>query len=401
MRKLFYMGLEKIEARYTHQLTQWNTEVFDQRGIDYEIVVGEDISNGQINTGSVLDAHGRTHYSLTQNAALVRKLSNGEIEGDDVIFYEDMYTPGIDALPYIFDQIPVSKRPRVFFRCLAQTIDPDDFVHRTGMFPWMRRYEQIADHIATKYGGGILAASEEMVPNLRICEFKAPIYVTGLPFGKAEVLRRMEPEPWAERANRVVFAARWDSEKQPEFFLDLAQEYWSNHDPSVEFAILTGHKELKSNSHALLNQLKRAIKSNTCNVKLYEGLSKNEYYAFLADSKVLFNCALQDWVSNTVSEADALGCFPIYPAYRSFPEVFANDPRHMYVPWSQADAIRKIATIMQTRTAPKLGRVSDYQNGTIGRTLDVFEENDESSLCRQVSHSWYRDYSAIPKYEVE
>ncbi|MGE8453852.1 MAG: hypothetical protein ACN6OP_25235, partial [Pseudomonadales bacterium] len=213
MHKLFYMGLESYVARYTHQLTQWNTAVFDRRGINYEIITGDRIGDEQINVGSVLDAHGRTHYSLTQNAALVRKLAAGEIGGDDVIFYEDMYTPGIDALPYIFDQLPESKRPRVYFRCLAQTIDPDDFVHRTGMFPWMRRYEQIADHIATKYHGGILAASEEMVPNLRICEFKAPIFVTGLPFGKAEVMNRMDSEPWAARTNRVCFAARWDQEK--------------------------------------------------------------------------------------------------------------------------------------------------------------------------------------------
>ena len=41
-------------------------------------------------------------------------------------------------------------------------------------------------------------------------------------------------------------------------------------------------------------------------LKIYENLKKDEYYKILADSRVLFNCALQDWVSNTVSEADAL-----------------------------------------------------------------------------------------------
>ncbi|MGE8454485.1 MAG: hypothetical protein ACN6OP_28525, partial [Pseudomonadales bacterium] len=108
------------------------------------------------------------------------------------------------------------------------------------------------------------------------------------------------------------------------------------------------------------------------------------------------------WVSNTVSEADALGCFPIYPAYRSFPEVFANNPAHMYIPWSMEDAMRKITLVMQTRTAPKLGRVSDYQDGTIDRTLDVFENGDNvHEIARLRGDTWYRDWSAIPKYEVE
>jgi hypothetical protein len=34
MRKLYYMGLESYEARYTLQLTEWNRCVFERRGLD-------------------------------------------------------------------------------------------------------------------------------------------------------------------------------------------------------------------------------------------------------------------------------------------------------------------------------------------------------------------------------
>ncbi len=34
MRKLYYMGLESYEARYTLQLTEWNRRVFERRGLD-------------------------------------------------------------------------------------------------------------------------------------------------------------------------------------------------------------------------------------------------------------------------------------------------------------------------------------------------------------------------------
>ena len=40
MRKLFYMGLESYEARYTLQLTEWNKRVFDRRGLDVVYVPG-------------------------------------------------------------------------------------------------------------------------------------------------------------------------------------------------------------------------------------------------------------------------------------------------------------------------------------------------------------------------
>ena len=34
MRKLYYMGLEAYNARYTLQLTEWNKRVFERRGYD-------------------------------------------------------------------------------------------------------------------------------------------------------------------------------------------------------------------------------------------------------------------------------------------------------------------------------------------------------------------------------
>ena len=54
------------------------------------------------------------------------------------------------------------------------------------------------------------------------------------------------------------------------------------------------------------------------NFKIYTGLKKDDYYNLLADSKVLFNCALQDWVSNTVSEADPFGTLTLYPHIEVF-----------------------------------------------------------------------------------
>ena len=59
MRKLFYMSLESYESRYTLQLTDWNERVFQERGIEYELITGEELTTDKkIVTGSVLDAHG-------------------------------------------------------------------------------------------------------------------------------------------------------------------------------------------------------------------------------------------------------------------------------------------------------------------------------------------------------
>ena len=43
MRKLFYMGLEPYEGRYTLQLEEWSRRAFIRRGIDWVNVPGTTI----------------------------------------------------------------------------------------------------------------------------------------------------------------------------------------------------------------------------------------------------------------------------------------------------------------------------------------------------------------------
>ena len=386
MRKLFYMGLEPYEGRYTLQLTDWTTAVYKRRGIDYVIVPGNTIDNTKsISVGQVLDAHGRSYFGMSQMMNLVQMMRNGEVTGEDIVFFEDMFQPGIESLPYIMDQIPAEQRPRVYVRCLAQAIDPDDFVHVWGMAKWMGLYEKMVNEFAT-----VLATNEEMVSHMRIAGWEAPIYnISGLSFGKAEVQSRVDTiKPWVGRKNRIVFAARFDQEKQPNFFMDIVEEMGGF---GVEFVICQGGP-LRSNNPAYIERA-RELESKG-KLTIAENLSKNEYYDIVNDSRVLFNCALQDWVSNTVSEADALGCNVVYPAYRSFPETFANDHTRMYVPWSKTDAMEKINKSLLS-PSENIGKISDWTNGTIDRMIDIMTGKGEQWLR---SGNRYRDYVSEGKY---
>ena len=380
------MGLEPYEGRYTLQLTDWTTAVYDRRGIDYVIVPGNTIDNTKsISVGQVLDAHGRSYFGMSQMMNLVQMMRNGEVTGEDVVFFEDMFQPGIESLPYIMYQIPAEQRPRVYVRCLAQAIDPDDFVHVWGMAKWMGLYEKMVNEFAT-----VLATNEEMVSHMRIAGWEAPIYnISGLSFGKAEVQSRVDTiKPWVGRKNRIVFAARFDQEKQPNFFMDIVEEMGGF---GVEFVICQGGP-LRSNNPAYIERA-RELESKG-KLTIAENLSKNEYYDIVNDSRVLFNCALQDWVSNTVSEADALGCNVVYPAYRSFPETFANDHTRMYVPWSKTDAMEKINKSLLS-PSENIGKISDWTNGTIDRMIDIMTGKGEQWLR---SGNRYRDHVSEGKY---
>ena len=409
MRKLWYMGLEPYKARYTLQLQEWNRAVFESRGIDYQIVPGETLGNDQaIVTGQVLDAHGRTYFGMSQMMNLVKSMKAGEVTSEDVVLFEDMFQPGIESLPYIMQQCDPAMRPKIAVRCLAQTIDPDDFVHVWGMQKWMGLYEKMVDSFADI----ILASNEEMVMHMKVAgwENKNIYNISGLAFGKEEVRGRVpgELKPFNQRAYRVGFAARWDQEKQPDFYLDLIELYHDRKNeypqdtftsidyayPDVEFAIYSGAK-LRSNNDSYMKRTRDLEQRGL--LTIYEDLDKNEYYELLNDTRVLFNCALQDWVSNTVSEADTLGANVLYPAYRSFPETFANDYTRLYVPWSLENALDKLIPLIRWEN-PNMGKISDWTDGTIGRICEILEGKGECWLRNSTD---YRKHTHESKYELD
>jgi len=314
----------------------------------------------------------------------------GEVTAEDAVFFEDMFQPGIESLPYIMDQIPKELRPKIYVRCLAQTVDPDDFVHVWGMGKWMGLYEQMVNEFAT-----VLATNEEMVAHMQVAGWTAPIYnISGLAFGKEEVRERIVGplRPFDKRTMRVGFAARWDQEKQPDFFMDLI-EAW-NADPSlpkVEFCLYSGSK-IKSNNDSYMARTRQLQQEGK--LVIHEDLEKNQYYDLLNDTRVLFNCALQDWVSNTVSEGDTLGSNVLYPAYRSFPETFNNDPERLYIPWSLDDAMTKLKVLLEEPHA-NMGKISDWTDGTIDRCIDIMEGKGEQWLRNSVD---YRKHTSESKY---
>jgi hypothetical protein len=97
----------------------------------------------------------------------------------------------------------------------------------------------------------------------------------------------------------------------------------------------------------------------------------------------------------------------LFPAYRSFPETFANDHSRLYVPWSIDDAITKLMPLLM-EPHPNQGLISDWTNGTIDRIVDIMQtagtvsENGPGCSVGKWFRGGnrYRDLAATPKYEL-
>ena len=329
---LYYCPLEGYKERYTMQwsapVTGWLERNWLRAGVDYFRV---DPASGQaprtIKSGCVLDAVGRSAFCFSQIVELLRLAEVGELTSDDVIYFDDFWTPGFEALPYALTLLGV--KPKMYAFLHAQSVDEFDFTYP--MRHWMRHFERGMSEVLD----GIFVCGP-CLRDLVVLGGIAPkekVHITGHPFCSEEVMERMptwyrDGEQYT-RQDQVIFSSRWDREKNPSFFLDVARCVLARRS-NTRFVVCSSALKLRSNDQALLELLEQHCHDYPGQIVLREGLSKEEYYAELCRSKVQMNTASQDFVAITLLEASVAGCYPVYPWFRSFPETFLYKPEYMY-----------------------------------------------------------------------
>lgn len=359
---LFYVPLEPYQERYTMQLsapvTGWMESNFIKAGVDYDRVAPPAVlwNPGTIKTGQVIDAETRARWAFSQVEDLIGMASRGKITDEDVIYFEDFWHPGIQQVKYAFDLLKV--RPLMYAYCWAQSYDIFDFTFK--MLSWIRHFENGTMAILD----GVFVANtllKTKMVNAGVDHSK--VHVVGLPFCSEEVLGRCpasyanqvygDPYPGLAapppRTNTVVYSSRWDSEKNPDFFLLLVDRIMQKR-KDVQFEVCTSAENVRSNDPKLLTMLASYLAKYPDNLKVYKNLSKEQYYARLCNAKVQFNCASQDWVSFTLLEATVCGCYPVYPNYRSFPETFCHDFKYLYQELNLTSAVARVQEVLSDDT---------------------------------------------------
>lgn len=344
---LLYLPLESYIQRYTCQWSGakvgWLERRWLEAGVEYTRIDGDPSPAPRvIKTGVALDAVGRSTYCFSQIAKLLHLAEAGQVTDQDVIYLDDFWTLGSEALPYAFGLMGI--KPKCFGFWHAQSVDCYDFTHP--MRNWMRSMErgQLA------WMDGVFVTCPAMKDEIVLAGLCDPgkVRVTGAPFASDEVMERM-PEDYRvfrnrerisrlvdvsgyptdlSRENQVVWSSRFDAEKDPHFFMDVVEAVVRRR--NVTFVVCTSAPALRSNDPTAIPRLRALRARHPLNVEILEGLSKERYYEVLTYSKVQFSSALQEWVSIVLPEASVAGCQPVYPYFRSFPETFLRRPGFMY-----------------------------------------------------------------------
>jgi len=343
---LYYCPLESYKERYTMQwsapITGWLERNWIKAGIEYQRIdtaINMERENIPIKTGLVLDIEKRTNHCFSQIKQLVDLAVKGVLTNNDIIYFDDFWHLGIEALPYAFHQLGIN--PKMFAFCHAQSVDIYDFTYP--MKEWIRPFEKGIGRVMD----GVFVNSD-LLRNLLIREgvvHHNKVHVIGHIFCSEEVKERF-PKQLPKRENTVVFSSRWDDEKNPQFFLAVAENVLA-YRSDIQFIICTSAKTLKSNDTNNLIALKKAMDRHPNDIILKTNLSKEYYYLELLEAKIQMNTANQDWVSIVLLEASTAGCYPLYPKFRSFPQALRGQNEYMYPHLDVEEAANKITALME------------------------------------------------------
>lgn len=335
MTTLWYFPLESLASRYTQQLSDlwmpkaFNSVIHHRQNIKVQRIEGSAVDE-QIKVGRVLDATGRGIYSLTQVANFLKEMSNGQVKDGDILYFCDFWTPGMEAIFYAAQQMGIQLK--IYSTCWAQSVDIYDFT-----FPMKEWIRPIELSYANQHAG-IFVASSMLRELLITAGVTSPIHVVSLPIDYYEIKNRIVEK----KEDVVTFCSRLDAEKQPEFMLEVALKFLEMHSGWTWY-ITTSGSEFRSNVPGFLQKLYDASQSNS-RLFLSCGLSKDEYYANLGYSSIMFNSSLQDWVAFTMLEASAAGCDLVYPNFRSFSECVPQD--RLYKAFDVNSALRLLDDVV-------------------------------------------------------
>lgn len=364
--RLFYVPLEPYIERYTYFMSSvngWAEDIFKKRNIDFVRVAGKSISN-TIKDGVVLDASGRCYFALSQISKLIELIECGDVTNDDVIYLEDFWHPGVESLFYIRQLKGMSFKIGTFIH--AQSVDDTDFAWK--MKDWMRPIEQ---GFGVQYD--FIFTCSHILKQLCIVAGIARednIFHVGLPYNSNRLKEQLNDLglKHKEKERFVLFASRFDDEKDPMFFLDLVEAC-----PDINFKLVNPRstRSITSNKE-VVDRLNKITSKENSNLEVVDTSNKLTYYSLLDRASVVFNCANQDWVSWTLLEAITFKCNPLYPIWKDFEYELKGNPKYLYEKRNLEDCKKKLYKLIDKPfDNEELHYIVDKHDNSWPRYLDI------------------------------
>ena len=299
--KIWYVPLEKLEQRMYSQINIQMKESFTRFGIDYEEIVPEYKANQIREGGWVMPAAGHCLFCAQQLALLLQNLVDGNIKDDDIIYFDDLWFPGLESLFY--SKHLMKKHFAVYGFIHAGSFTYADFVYP--MRSWARDLEKSW----FKACDGVFVGTSQTKNDIVECQLideKDKIVVTGLPF-----VVKKDATIVTDKEDIIVFAHRDDPDKKVDDFFRILYMF-KQRNPEFKYKVVVtgGGREVRLSTKGLL--------SSFSEVEFHSNLTKYQYYTLLSKSRVMISTAIQENFGVCTQEALAFNVIPICPNRLSY-----------------------------------------------------------------------------------
>lgn len=291
---LWNIPLESIEERYSAQWNQWIPREFWARNIKFQTIEGDTLTD-KIESGSFLDVCSTNFFKAEQIKKLCKLAFEGKIRDGDILFFHDLWFPGLEALAYIRDGLKIDFKITGIFH--AGTYTPHDPITRWGMGRWGEALENSWFELIEKIFVATNYHKELILKNRKCDEDK--IVVTGLP-----IYAKDYPKFFAKKENLIIFPHRLEPERQPEVF----DKFFNDRG----WMLPLGWDFLKT---------KEICKT------------KQDYLKILSIAKIVFSCSNQETWGIAIQEAVFYDCLPVVPNSFSYKELYLPEFRYPSGNW--------------------------------------------------------------------
>lgn len=288
MNTIWIIPIEPIDQRYTKQWYDNIPVIIEQdiaeRGLDYQVVTidGEDFAPEQRTAGAFLDFGATNVYKATQAAEVSRLFSNGKVTAGDKFLITDAWNFIITPIKYMSDLLEIPVEIHSIWH--AGAYDPSDILGYKMTKPWPWLQEQ-SWFMSSDYNYYASESHRQMfLKNLDIPEkYENRAVRSGQPHEL--IVKPLLDRQSFVKSDRVMWPHRYNADKQPEIAEDLA----------ADFDMVITQKM---------------------------NLEKSAYYDVMANSKVIFSCALHENLGISVMEAVLTGAIPVVPDRCSYAEMY-------------------------------------------------------------------------------
>jgi hypothetical protein len=283
---IWIFSLEPLDSRYTKQ---WHTNIpailTEAAGDRFNVQQIDGVQRvAKVTDGAFLNFSDTNYWKSTQLCNFIELLDSGKTTPNDRFLFTDTWNPCITQVAYMRDLLDQKWELHGIWH--AGAYDPSDILGYKMQKPWPWQAESSWFHSCDYNYYASNFHKDMFLRNLNIDSTNTPRALrSGQPHGEIIEAMKQYNDPVKADDNLVMWPHRFNADKQPDIAVDLSSDF-----------------------NMVITQ------------KL--SLSKDEYYAKLASSKIMFSCALHENLGISVMEGVLAGVIPVLPDRCSYKEMY-------------------------------------------------------------------------------